>query len=101
MRLANGCVRAWTWLYTWGLPSHERAARRNEIASDLWEFESDVAGNHGVGATFQVLLRLLIGIPDDLGWRMEQAAACGTLTQGGVALSGRVIGAALLCAPCG
>ena len=42
---------------------------------------------------------LLIGVPDDLGWRVEQAAAAGTLAQASIALSARVAGAALfICA---
>ncbi len=99
MRFANACVRAWTWFYTLGLPGDERLARRNEIESDLWEFECDVAVDQGVSSSLHTLVRLLMGIPDDLGWRIEQVAVFGTLTQGSIALSGRVAGAALcMCA---
>jgi len=95
MTFATACVRAWTWLYTQGLPGNERTARRNEIASDLWECQCDAAAGPGFGSSLHLLVRLLIGIPDDLGWRVEHASVAGTLTQGGLALSGRVAGAAL------
>ncbi len=99
MNVAKACVRVWTWLYTQGLPADERSARRDEIESDLWEFQCDVAGENSLVSTFHLLLRLLIGMPDDLGWRMEQASVIGTLTQRGVVLSGRAAGAALfICA---
>lgn len=99
MRLAVNCVRRWTWLYTWRMPPAFRETRRAEIESDLWECQCDAAEDDGVGSTLHVLCRLLIGIPDDLGWRVEQAAAAGTLTQRSIALSARVAGAALcICA---
>src|SRR5205809_3059773 len=99
MRLAVNCVRGWTWLYTWRMPPAFRETRRAEIESDLWECQCDAAEDHGVGSMLHVLCRLLIGIPDDLGWRVEQAAAAGTLTQRSIALSARVAGAALcICA---
>jgi uncharacterized protein (TIGR03435 family) len=93
---AVNCVRVWTWLYTWRMPPASREMRRAEIESDLWESQSDATGGDGLGAALHILLRLLIGIPDDLGWRLEYAAAIGTLTQGSIAMSGRLAGAALV-----
>jgi hypothetical protein len=95
MRLAVSCVRGWTRLYTWRMPPASRQTRRAEIESDVWESQSDAAGDHVLGSALHILLRLLIGIPDDLGWRAEQAAKAGTLTQRSIALSARVAGAAL------
>jgi len=99
MLLAVQCVRAWTWLYTWRMPPALRETRRAEIESDLWEFRSDAAGDDLLGSALHMLLRLLIGMPDDLGWRVEHAVAAGTLTRGSIALGARVAGGAFfLCA---
>jgi uncharacterized protein (TIGR03435 family) len=95
LRLSIRCVREWTRLYTWRMPPAFRETRRAEIESDLWEFQSDADGDPVVGSALHILLRLLIGIPDDLGWRLEQAATSGTLTQGTIALGARVAGATL------
>jgi hypothetical protein len=95
IRLAVSCVRGWTRLYTWRMPPASRETRRAEIESDVWECQSDAAGDHVIGSALHILLRLLIGIPDDLGWRVEQVAIAGTLMQRSIALSARVAGAAL------
>jgi uncharacterized protein (TIGR03435 family) len=87
-RAAVACVRGWTRIYTWGMPSAMRDRRRNEIESDLWESQSHVSASH-------ILLRLVRGIPDDLGWRAEQVAVAEILGPGSIALSGRVLGAVL------
>lgn len=92
-------MREWTLVYTWRMPPACRETRRAEIESDLWTFQFDAAGKSALGSAVHLFLRLLIGIPDDLGWRMEQAATTGTLTQGSIALSARVAGAVLfICA---
>jgi uncharacterized protein (TIGR03435 family) len=95
MRLAVDCVRGWTWLYTWGMPPASRETRRAELESDLWEFQRDAAGDHDLVSASHILLRLAIGIPDDLGWRLEQEALAGRLAQESMALCARVAGAAL------
>src|SRR6266513_1767939 len=74
MRLAVNCVRRWTWLYTWRMPPASRETRRAEIESDLWEFQRDAVGDQSLGPALHILLRFLIGIPDDLSWRVEQVA---------------------------
>jgi hypothetical protein len=72
LRLAEAAVLAWTRAYTWGLPASVRDARRREIESDLWETANDRGSAASLGAT-DVLVRLLFGMPDDVGWRLEQA----------------------------
>ena len=72
MRLAVAAVRAWTRLYTWRVAPGLREARRAEIESDLWEFQQDSGANDGVPAPLHILARLLLGIPDDVSWRVEQ-----------------------------
>ena len=73
--LAAALVRAWTHLYTARVDARVREARRAEIASDLWEFQHDPErGNYPAA---HVLTRLLMGIPDNLVWRAEHAAARG------------------------
>ena len=95
LRLAVNAVRGWTWLYTWRMPPGTREARRAEIESDLWEFQRDTPADNAFLSASHILLRLLLGIPDDLGWRLDQAVVRGTLEQGSVAFSARVAGAAL------
>ena len=77
MRGAVNCARGWTWLYTWRMSSPSRETRRAEIESDLWEFQCDAAEDHRLGSALHILVRLVIGIPDDLGWRVEQGAVAG------------------------
>jgi len=97
--VAVRCVRWWTWFYTCQLPPACRDVRRAEIESDLWELVADADCDHALFTASHILLRLLLGIPDDFGWCMEQATAAGVLGRSSIALSGRVAGAALaICA---
>jgi hypothetical protein len=73
LRAAIAAVRGWTMLYTSGLSVERRDARREEIDSDLWESVNDAASERRTLAV-QIAARLIAGIPDDLGWRSEQAA---------------------------
>jgi hypothetical protein len=73
LRLAMGLVRGWARIYTWGMPSVVAESRRAEIESDLWELQHDPDGARGLSLTVHVIGRLLIGVPDDLGWRVERA----------------------------
>lgn len=75
VRVACCCVRAWTRAYTWRVPSPVREARFEEIDSDLWESINDPDRDRGVRLAGQILARLVIGIPDDLGWRREHLNA--------------------------
>jgi hypothetical protein len=82
--LAAAAVRTWTRAYTSGMPELLRDARRDEIESDLWEWQHDPDRGTGPGVAGHVLLRLVRGMPDDLFWRMthatrRKASALGTL----------------------
>jgi len=68
--LAVSAVRAWTRLYTVGLPPELRDRRRDEIESDLWESVQD--GRKDTTLAWQIWARLIGGLADDLGWRSEQ-----------------------------
>ena len=72
--LPASLVRAWVRLYTRGLAPQLRAARREEIDGDLWEQtrETAVLGGTPSGVRSQVLLRLLLGMPADVSWRVAQ-----------------------------
>jgi hypothetical protein len=70
---AIGLVRAWTRLYTAGMEPAVRVERCAEIESDLWELHEDARRR---GATpsliaLHMVLRLVLGIRDDLVWRAE------------------------------
>lgn len=70
-----GLVRDWVRLYTLGLPSDVSRTRRDEIDSDLWEQTKDIHisdPNNFRFSLLHILVRLMMGIPDDLLWRMEQ-----------------------------
>jgi TonB family protein len=72
LRLAAAAVRLWTRVYTSGLPPATASARRAEVESDLWESAHDSDPEIRSHLFLQIAARLLIGIPDDLGWRVEQ-----------------------------
>lgn len=67
-------VRRWVASYTRGLPVDVRRDRRDEIDDDLWSQLSDDAAGSGDGGSLgtEILLRLIVGIPADLSWSLEQ-----------------------------
>jgi hypothetical protein len=67
-----GLVRGWVSMYTLGLPADARAARRDEIADDLWceHAEAAAAGRSARSLDADLFLRLLLGIPADVSWRL-------------------------------
>jgi hypothetical protein len=72
---AIALVRQWTRLYTLRMEPALRHARRAEIESDLWELHED-ARRHGATPmliTVHMLLRLVLGMRNDLLWRAEHA----------------------------
>jgi hypothetical protein len=69
--LALAAVRGWTRTYTWRLPRELRDARRAEIESDLFESQRD--GGRGLRLASQIAMRLLLGVADDLRWRISCA----------------------------
>jgi len=72
LSLAAAIVRGWTWLYTLPLDGTTRHARRTEIASDLWEFQHDPARADVIESAVHVVVRGMLGMPDDLLWCCEQ-----------------------------
>ena len=71
-RLVLSLIRGWTRVYTWGAPQPVRDDRRAEIESDLWESQHDRDAGDGFVSPWQLAVRLVLGIPADLAWRMEQ-----------------------------
>ena len=72
MTLAVAAVRAWTFVYTVGMPRQVAARRRAEIESDLWELQHDPDGSSSTSQGVHVLARLILGLSYDLLWRFEQ-----------------------------
>lgn len=94
----DGLVRAWVDLYTRGLPAELRAARRDEVADDLWceQEEAATLGRSASALGADMVLRLLFGMPADVGWRLtyrgtprpglERSLAMNTRTLGTLAI---------------
>ena len=72
LNAAGILVRAWTWIYTLPLDSATRCDRRHEIDSELWEFRTERIQSNPIGAAVHTLIRLAIGVPDDVLWTCEQ-----------------------------
>jgi hypothetical protein len=94
--LATSLVRAWTYAYTWRLEPAVRDRRRAEIESELWEFEQDP--ERGKHPAAHMLVRLLIGIPDDLSWRAEHASARRTRVRTGVRVAAWTVATVIIAA---
>jgi hypothetical protein len=74
LRPAIALVRLWTRVYTARMSPPLREARRAEIESDLWESQHDRVARSALHPTAHVLVRLALGIPDDLRWRAAHAS---------------------------
>jgi hypothetical protein len=70
---ALSIVRLWTTIYTAGIPETLRDARRGD-RPDLWKTADSESDPMRLSA-IHVVARLVAGIPDDLGWRLEQVNA--------------------------
>jgi hypothetical protein len=96
VHIAVALVRGWTRIYTWGMPRPLRDARRAEIESDLWEFQDDsTSAAHdrtGLSPAAHIVMRLLLGMPHDLFWRVEHVDARDLVSARAVVIS--VLGAA-------
>lgn len=65
-------AQSWVALYTRGLPSDLRDARRAEIASDLWEHRNHGSPNESGGMASGIVGRVVAGVPADISWRVEE-----------------------------
>ena len=74
---AIALTHAWAGLYTRGLPADRRAQRREEIDCDLWEHQrlADLQREPVTATAAAILLRLLLGVPADIVWRLETGAS--------------------------
>jgi hypothetical protein len=72
-----GLVRRWVALYTRGLPPDAREERRDEIDGDLWSQVHEESQVQRADASLggEIFVRLLLGMPADLTWRLEQRPA--------------------------
>lgn len=98
MTLAIGLTRWWVRLYTKGLPPEMRDARRAEIESDLWEQgeDSTASGSKPDETALQVFVRLLLGTPADLSWRLEAGARSGAAKGTTILRRSKSMGATML-----
>jgi hypothetical protein len=69
--VVTSLTRRWVDLYTRNLPPCDRQLRRDEIDSDLWEHQrlGEELGQASWNTGFDILIRLVLGIPADLAWR--------------------------------
>jgi hypothetical protein len=67
-------VRRWVAVYTRGLPADVRQDRRDEIDDDLWSqlHESSDSGRADRSLAGEMVARLVLGVPADVSWRLEQ-----------------------------
>ena len=77
LAIAVALTRSWTAFYTRGLPPDLRSRRREEIESDLWEQRRQAGSQREtqLGTALHILLRLVLGAPSDLVWRVETGSA--------------------------
>lgn len=77
---------AWARLYTRGLPHRQRARRLAELEADLHDHLAYARSTRQQAAdtSFEVLLRVLLGVPADLSWRwgITRGARPGSLLLG-------------------
>jgi len=73
LRFAVGLVRLWCRVYTWDMSPPLATSRRAEIESDLWELQHDPEEEQGSRAGLRIVGRLLMGVGDDVAWRLESA----------------------------
>ena len=71
IRVVVGMTCLWSRLYTAGMPRDLRDRRRAEIESDIWE-STHVINRLSLG---HILVRLLMGVPDDVSWRCSHRSA--------------------------
>lgn len=77
MTAAATLVRRWVDVYTRGMATELRDARRAEIESDLWaqSEEADMLGRAPLSVGIEMVTRLALGIPADILWRQSHRRA--------------------------
>ena len=93
-------VRGWVELYTRGMPAELRSARRDEVDDDLWcqHEEADAIGRSPRSLDAELLLRLLLGMPADVSWRLAHARAAAPVPERTSSFSTRVLGTVIVLA---
>lgn len=73
VRIVVNVARAWVRFYTSRMPPELRVIRRAEIDSDLWAHHKDAVeeGLPPLITALQMLLRIWLGVLDDLSWCVE------------------------------
>jgi len=74
LALAGRFTRGWAQTYTEGLPTHIRAERKEEIASDLWEQASEggAEGESANAIAAHTFGRAVLGMPADVAWHLGE-----------------------------
>lgn len=90
-----GLTRAWTRVYTYGLPPAVAAVRVEEVDCDVWEMCHDPDGGAPATRLAVAIIRLAAGMADDIGWRADHAS----MTE--AALARRVVALAIATAVVG
>ena len=74
LRCALSFTRLWARVYTSGMEPELGDRRCSEIDSYLWETQRDLlpTGRPAFGVAAQIVGCLLLGVPDDLMWRLEE-----------------------------
>jgi hypothetical protein len=80
LAFAIALTRSWTATYTRGLPADVRAERREEIGCDLWHQQrlAELEREPVTGTATQILVRVALGMPADLLWRIEAGSTTQT-----------------------
>jgi hypothetical protein len=88
-------VRGWTRFYTLQMDPACRDDRHAEIESDLWEFHEDTRrrGYPPAAIGAHMVLRLVLGIPHDLLWRIEYEGDATTTHRRSTWMTAAAIGA--------
>ena len=87
-RVTARLLRWWVRLYTSGLYSGDRSDRRDEIESNHHE-HTHSSGTHSGDTAWQVLGRMVRGLPSDVAWRLSRPGAERRAVRGGAAAVGR------------
>jgi hypothetical protein len=87
-------VRGWAGLYTRGLPAQLRDARRDEVDDDLWcqHEEAAALGRPARSLGAEMFLRLLLGMPADISWRLADHANAPVSLERRSSMGTRIVG---------